>query len=277
MKTVTHSKSDLKRRFFSPRKSTALAKFVLFAVSGLPILVGLTYVESELLGGCAFFFISFGVLMGIVGVGLCMIPWLSKLLRLSPSSPSAIEIGEWLNEDVSSLKQHALSTLGLVEDELESDLLTVVGPVMWDTGGVPESELVFREVDSGNAFFGVYNIAFIALAEQRLAAFNCLFRFISSEVVQSKSCEFQYSDIVSVSTTEEASSLRTPLGTALPTVQRFRISTRNGESLSTTINTPELPPMVEIDTLPRTGAERAVRAIRTKLRESTDRLGPTLP
>ncbi len=239
--------------------------------AALLLLVSLSMVtgSGQSVGGCAVFFAVPGILLGLWGGGRL---WQARSsyrrqLRIAAAGPGDEDVQSWLDQDLGQVRRRALQALGLSDEELVSDLLTIVAPVLWSTRGIRPDDLLFKAGRDGRARFGVYSVAAIALTERHLGIFRCEYNFVRDEARNETTCEYHYRDIVSVSTSEVSSSLLLPSGEELTTVQEFRVSVPNGEAIRITVDAPAIRRLTGTDALPSSGAEKAVRAIRTMLRQ----------
>ncbi len=243
----------------------------LVVAAALLLLVSLSMLTSSgrMSGGCAMFFAAPGILLGLWGGGRLWQARSSRRRRLREAAegPGAEEVQAWLDHGLDRVMDRSLRALGLSEEELVSDLLTIVAPVFWSTQGIRHGDLLFRTGSDGRARFGVYGVAVIALTDRHLGVFSCEYNFVRDDIRNEKTCEYHYRDIVSVSTGETSSSLLLPSGEKLATVQEFRVSVPNGEAIRITVDAPEIRRMTGADALPSSGAEKAVRAIRAMLRQ----------
>ncbi len=240
-------------------------------ISALLILVGISVAPGSggITQGCiALVFFVPGITLGLLG-GLRLLYdlWRNRGIRTNPDCPSDDEIQRLIDEGIESARNHALDSLGLSDGHLAFEPLTIIAPLLWRTEGVHDDELVFRRGKDGELRFGVYSITIIALAERHIAAFTCSYRLIYDDVVNVRICEYQYHNIVSVSVSEKPSSLRFVSGEEISTAQEFRVSVQNGEAIRITIDAPAIRRLTGADSLPSTGVERAVRAIRAALRD----------
>ena len=267
-----HQETALRTYFESaPRKPDMTRGMVYIVVATLLFLVSVSTSSGSgtLSGGCAMFFAAPAVVLGLWGAGKLWRAWAKyqRQLREAAAGPQDEEVQTWLDQGLDRVKEHALSSLGLTDDELVSDPLMVVAPVVWSVDGISDGDLLLRTGSDGCARFGVYSVATIALTERHLCAFRCEYSFVQDRIRNEKTCEYHYGDIVSVSTREEPCTLRLPSGKELAKVQEFRVSIPSGEAIRITVDVPEIRRMAGVDSLPTSGAEKAVRAIRAMLRQ----------
>jgi hypothetical protein len=182
------------------------------------------------------------------------------------SQPQDVEVQQWLDESMNRERTHALQALGIEGEELISDLLTIISPILWRTNGIDDNDLVWRRGLDNVVRLGVYRLTLIALTEHHFGVFTCDYNFIKDIALNQKTSEYHYRDIVAVSTAEESSSLSTPSGEKITTVQEFRVSVASGEAIRITVDAPQIRQMAGLGSLPASGAEKAVRAIRAMLR-----------
>lgn len=239
-------------------------------LGGLLLLVSVSMYTSSgsFSGGCAVVFVIPGTVMGLWGGGRL---WKAHADRRrwrneSAAAPQDDEVQHWLDDGLARVKDNALRALGLSESELVSDPLTIVAPVLWPISGIVQADLTYCKGRDGQARFGVYAVAVIALTDRHLGAYRCDYSFLEDRTFNEKTCEYHYQDIISVSTSEVPSSLSLSSGQELTAVQEFRVSVPNGEAIRITVDVPELRRMTGADSFPASGAEKAVAAIRAMLR-----------
>jgi hypothetical protein len=182
--------------------------------------------------------------------------------------PPDEQVQSWLDEGVQRLVQHSRVALGLSEDDGSfAAPLVIVAPVLWHTSGVSNEDLVWKRGADHLVRFGIYRITVIHLTPRHLGAFACDYNFLREVALNERTDEYHYQDIVTVSTREQSTSLTLPTGEKLTSAQQFMLSVSSGESISVTIDADQLRQMTGVDKLPETGAEKAVAAIRSQLRQ----------
>jgi len=267
------SRETALRTYFkaSARKPRVTRNMGALVVATLLLLISVAmYTGSGTISqGCAMFFAIPGIVLGLWGGGKL---WQARSkyrrqLLEAAAGPTDEEVQAWLDHGIARVKDRSLRALGLSDAELVSDLLTIVAPVLWSTEGIRQGDILFRTGNDSCARFGVYSVAIMALTERHLGIFRCEYNFVQDVIRNEKTCEYHYRDIVSVSTVEELRSLHLPSGEKLTAVQEFRVSVPNGEAIRITVDAPEIRRMTGADSLPSSGAEKAVRSIRAMLRD----------
>lgn len=181
--------------------------------------------------------------------------------------PSDRELDRWFAEALTRLRSHSLEKLELTFEECEGvDLPPIIGPVLWNKGGIAPEDVVWKRGQDGLARFGVYQVSFLWFAEEHLGIFRCDYSLIRDAVLNEETQEFFYRDIISVSTHEKASALTLPSGYSLTSVQEFRISVANDRYFSVTVGSSQLKQLTGAERLPEDGTEQAIRALRTQLK-----------
>ncbi len=180
-----------------------------------------------------------------------------------------IEMDHYLQDGIDRIKEESVEKLSLHKTETQIfDPLVVKAPILYQTEDVDKKDLVWKVGKDGIARFGLYSILIIHLTERHLAAFGCVYNLIRDVSLSEYTNEFHYQDIVSVSTKELSSSFTLPSGEKLTYAQEFAITVSSGDSISVLITTGKLEKTkkkynYKIDT----GAEKAVKFIRQRLRE----------
>jgi hypothetical protein len=180
--------------------------------------------------------------------------------------PGDNEVDAMLRERFERLVRHSANKLG-VEPEPGVEPLQIQWKVLWYTPGIDPDDLVWRQGGDGVVRFGVYGLAVIWLTKTRLAAFSCDYDFLRDAVVNEKTDEYYYQNIVPVATRDEGSSLTLPTGESIMTVQRLVISVANNEFFVVTVGSSQLSRFTGVEQPPTTGLEKAKAAIRSKLEE----------
>lgn len=182
--------------------------------------------------------------------------------------PTDQQIDQWLNADIARLKDESLIKLDLVHlepDQFARDPkkpITVIGPA---------AKAAVKMGDDHRLRFSKYDMVFAYLTEYHLAAFNCTLDMTDGVVTRESTQEYHYSDVVSVSTRTESSETFTLYvnGEAknIPLYQEFALSVASGEQIRVVTAFPKLADYIDKGELPPTGADEAITAIRSRLRE----------
>ena len=77
--------------------------------------------------------------------------WLAVPMIRDTDAPDDQTIDSWLGDDIPGLKRRALQRLNLEESQLESAPLVIVGPILWQTMGVPVEEVRWKKGKDGRA------------------------------------------------------------------------------------------------------------------------------
>lgn len=177
------------------------------------------------------------------------------------------QIDRWLQESLVKLGEQSLGKLNLDKSDIVADPLVIKGPIVWQTNGIDDSDLLWKIGDDNIVRFGVYRVTIVQLTDRHLGAYACDYNFIRNVALNERTDEYHYKDVVSVSTQEQASSYTLPTGVKLTTAQEFRISVASGESINVTIGSSQINKITGSDQIPETGAEKAISVIRAMLRE----------
>ena len=205
-------------------------------------------------------------LMLLAGGGLMLLGFLMFLFSLGRTAPGDRQVDTWLDRGLDRLEKESLAKLNLTRDQLRSQPLSVRGPILWSTNGVPDGDLLWRTGKDDITRFAIYRVSIIQLTDQLLAAYSCDYNFLRDVALNEETEEYHYQDVVGVSTREDTTSYTLPSGTKLAHAQWFRISVTSGEAIEVLVEADRLYQMTKGDRLPETGADKAVAAIRTMLR-----------
>ena len=262
------------RKYFEKddSKSLPIGTFGILFAAGMLLLAGISMPArpGTLINGCSLVFIVPAAVLILWSAARLRKGRLRSLRRLAEADVALTDADaqDLLDAGLERIKKMAMSSLGFTEEDLESDLLTVIAPcsdLETSADGAPK-ELLARKGDDGQLRFSAYRLAIIALTGRRFGLFSCTYNFIEDRALGAQTVEYQYRDIVSVSTGEESRSLQFPSGESLSVVQDFRVSIPNGEAVRIVVDSPEIRRLAGDHPLPVTGAEKAVRAIRAQLR-----------
>lgn len=179
--------------------------------------------------------------------------------------PGEVEVASLVEERMLRLSQHSQLRLGL-ETIAGIKPLTVCRGIHWYIPGITLEDLVHERTESGSVF-GVYSFVAIWLTKFRLAAYACDYNLLRDTVLNEKTAEFFYEDIVSIAISEESSSLTLPTGVSLKTSQKLRIAVANSEFFVVTVDSPELRQLLDIEQPPHEDLDRMLAAVRNKLEE----------
>ena len=198
-----------------------------------------------------------------------------KALAQVYPQPTDREVDLLFSAGLQKLLGHSLQRLGLTAEECqEIDLPPVCGPVLWNKPGLEGQDLVWRVGSDGVARFGVYNITFLWMAKRHVGVFQCDYSFVRDAILNAETHEYFYRDIVSVTTRERASALTLPRGEAVTTEQEFCISVSGDRFFKMTVGSSELKKLTGAETIPESGADRAVQALRSQLRNLKESPAP---
>ncbi len=218
------------------------------------------------------------ILLGVAGFGIFLL-WLElfavgALLAgagavlfgiMMVGCPTEPEIDNWYREDLAALKRRAMERLGLEPADLSSEPLVIAGPILWETQGIPNDELMWRRGRDGVARFSVWHVTIIFLTEHFLNSYSCNFNFLRNVALGELDSQFHYSSVVAVSMGELAQSYTLKTGQKLVRSQTFSLSFTDGKSINVVVSAKELKDLTRAQ-LPTTGVEKAVSTIKAMLR-----------
>jgi len=180
--------------------------------------------------------------------------------------PSDEQVDQWLQEDLRNIVSKSLDKLGMDNSQVVGEPLLIRGPILWATTGVPATDLRWKKGKDGIVRFAINRVTVIQLTEQLLGDYACDFNFLKNVMLNERTDEYHYKDLVSVSTQEISTSYTLPTGVRMVSAQAFRLSVASGEHIDVTVNAAKLSEVTG-GSIPTTGAEKAVQVIRTMLRE----------
>jgi hypothetical protein len=248
-----------KRRYFHPVSGVKPT-----VVGALVLIVAIA--ARQQLGSSTALVVLVGVIIGVFGIAR---------LAMSASKPSDQQMDSWLHAALAEAERDAHRKLGF--DPLTSGArdantvrqapLTIFGPIIWTTNGIPNADLVWKVGNDKLARFAVYRVTVILLTQSQLGSYSCDYNFLRNVRLNEQTDEYAYVDVVSVSTRETATNYTLPTGMKLSTAEQFRLSVSSGESIAVTISSGELKRITGTDRLPDSGAEAAIATIRRMLRD----------
>ena len=175
-----------------------------------------------------------------------------------------VPIFDWLKEDMQTVIQRALNSLGLTKQELLREPMVIYGPLFWSTYGIPDDELLTVKFTDGSIVFSCYQLVVVCLSAERIATYSADFNFLRYAFLNEKSVEYLYRDIVSVSTEEKSTNYSLPNGKTMRRAQIFRLAVP-GDNIEIVINSPEIRDL--LGGKPKlSDHEQSVRVIREMLR-----------
>lgn len=176
--------------------------------------------------------------------------------------PSDQQMDAWLNGDVQRVKQDGLQKLDLEHTPLLRDPIVVIGP---------SQNAAARAGEDGILRFTYYEVVCVYLTEYHLAAYNGRLDMHDGVVTRESTQEYHYSDVISVSTRTESSLTFTLVVNgqhkSIPLFQEFALSVASGEQIRVVTAFPNLDEYIQKGKMPITGADQAITAIRSRLRE----------
>ena len=251
-------KREAFRKYFTPPPAKSLL-WLLFAFLGALLIVPFL---SDRNGGIC---IAVGVLFLVIAAILGLLE-LNKV-RKANDKPDDAQVDAWIAEDMQKLVKQAIYKMGLDPDpNMQAGTpLIVRGPVLWQTHGVPATDLLWTRGKDGVIRFAINRITVFNTAHDQLGAYKCDFTFLKGYPLNEETREFYYKDIVSVSTEEESTNFTLPNNVAMVTAQAFRLAVSSGDRISVITNPYKIAELTQ-GKIPDAGAERVVQVIRTMLR-----------
>ncbi|HVW60534.1 MAG TPA: hypothetical protein VHC48_10875 [Puia sp.] len=199
-------------------------------------------------------------------VALAGFAWIGYQAWLQWNAPSDETVDQWFRDDLNDLIKAAHEKTDLLPQQMVREPLVIASPILWYTHGIDNKDLVFKKGKDRSVRFGVYNVTIFVLAEHLLAAYACDYDFIRKVGLNEATREYHYRDIVSVNTEEYSTNFTLPDGQRLIKTQAFRLSVASGEHIRIIIDAHQVKTMTRGE-IPSTGAEAAVKVIRSMLRE----------
>jgi hypothetical protein len=224
--------------------------------------------------------IFLGVIVGIAGilvhVGLIAVAAILVVIGIvgltALRKPSDQQMDQWWQQELESLKKKALSKVGFDSADCIADPVSVWGPRVENTGGVP---LQLKKGSDGIVRFNPVDVSIINFGEHQLVGYQTSYDRFTGNPLQEETNEYFYKDVVSVTTKTDTTSRDVIVGKEKRRVQlknseTFRLTTSGGTEITVFLRDEALLEEVKQakgGTLPTTQAEQAVASVRRMLRD----------
>ncbi len=283
MDNATERRAKAVRKYFtkSPDKPSYISEFLLMAMGGLGLFASFiiavinlfkyatnSYETSPMfsLVLCATPIFIGGLIVGGNG-GLKF--WRKKSeydkeYAVAEPKPSDQQMDKWLEQDKRKLMSDAMKKLELVPEQIlrPDEPLLIIGPQM---------PTYIAAGKDGILRFSRYEVVVIYLTSYHLGAYSCDLDFTTGLVLSEETQEYHYTDVVSVSTTNENSPFNvTTVDNKVHPIashQQFSLSVANGDRIKVTVAFPQLEGILQEGKLLPSGAEKAISNLRAMLRE----------
>lgn len=270
-------REKLVRRYFHPippRPGYSEAKKIALGAGSLLVIALVFSLFASALFSRIFLGFFFGICTALTGLKAVKRFWQDRAnfrrqLRLAFPRPTDQEVDMWFEDALARLRNHSLEKLGLTEEECSDvELPPIRSPLLALKAGLaPQDVRAWATGDDGVARFGVYEIIYIWLAETHIGIFRCDYNFIRDVHLNDETHTPEYHHILFVSTREVSSSVALPTGESLSYGQEFQIELTSGRAFRFPIHSSGLRRLTGAEIIPDSGAERAVRALQTKIRD----------
>ncbi len=195
-------------------------------------------------------------------------PYMRELDK-SKMMPTSDQMENWLIKDIKNIvKPAAVEMLSLNPLTITPDnFMIVIHPVYWETPGIDPKIISRRKV--GDYFiYTVYSIQIIALSENYISYYSCVFNWLDNQIVSPYTLEFFFEDISSI--TSETQTLEYKFidkdpeaeDSGVGTAKVVFIHNKSGEKMKIIVEVPSLQPSPRI-TLK---AEKVMQVLRIMLR-----------
>lgn len=222
--------------------------------------------------------------------------------------PAGSQIDKWLTEDIARIANEVgLESLGIVGEQIRLDndkgINPFYGPLLESVYGIPDFQRKkFNfDIDAQKLRFPCYQVVVLYLSDERIAVFATDFNFLYNTFHNTRTYEYMYHDIVSISTEDKfvnydvpLIAVHGPMGSAtikmpldpnarapvaadpnatipIRVAKIFRLSVPSGDSMSVVIEIPEIRENVLTGRIHPEIFEPRVRYIRARLREKQTR------
>lgn len=251
-------------RAYFRSQSTSRIRWIAIALAAL-VAVGMFVIAASLAAGgdpdSALVFATGGTVAGLIGA-------LLLILRRKQSRLSDLVIDKWLDQGLDKIKAQSMAKFGIVtQDLVGAETLIISAPILWNTFGIDDDDLVFKVGDDSIIRFGVYRVTVIHLTQYHLDTYGCDYNFLKDAVLNEETGEYPYRHVVSVATRDFQSNYTLQSGETFTHAQVFGLHFSSGEKIEVVIEADKLTKIKGRNSLPETGADKAVAAIRKMMRE----------
>ena len=188
-------KRDQIKSWFIPEPKLPI---VLFTFPIFLLLIGLVFVQNEPGIGLIM------VLMGAIFSGLLYMLYMKAKARYS-ARPSTDQMGQWLQEDLETLKEKSLERMTLDASETIAESVVLKGPIWWadPDSELDESEILRGKTDGQDYLYSCWNISILHITENFLAIYECEYNWPRNSPTNEGTKEYFYQDIVTIATGNE--------------------------------------------------------------------------
>ena len=223
-----------------------------------------------------------GLVLILFGLSLFAI-WIRPYFRdaqIFKERPPVQHMYNWLLEDLNKkVKERAIATLRLNMKELRAEnFLIIPYPIYWAEPGIDKKLIQRRETEAPIKIgkieipvfiYSIWKVQVIALTKNYISFFECVYDWMSDEIVNEKTNEFFYDDISSVKNDVKTFERRfvdqedEEEADKKLTSHIFKVTNMSSESISVTTKIPELLYSSDLEV----NIEKAVQALRITLRK----------
>lgn len=143
-----------------------------------------------------------GIIAIVLGISLFII-WIRPFYKhknVFKERPKIEQMNNWLIADLNEkVKERACELLRLNMSDLNKEnFLIIPCPVYWAEGGVKSKSIRRREAERDKFIYTVWTVQVVALSKNYISFFNCIYDWVGNKIINEKTDEYFYDDIVSV-------------------------------------------------------------------------------
>jgi hypothetical protein len=176
--------------------------------------------------------------------------------------PSDAQMDEWLQKDRERIRVEALKKLDLESSQVVREPIEVIGPANKADLALGKDNVIR---------FSKYDLVTVYLTDYHLAAYKCTLDMAHGTQTEESTQEYHYKDVVSVATQTGGSDIFAVLlngeHKSIASYQKFQLAVASGDRIEVAIAFPQLSDIIKDGKLADTGADEAIRVIRSRLRE----------
>lgn len=217
--------------YFRPIPAKEMTAGILAAIIG--VILGGIFLFTQIVVG-----LVVGLVVGIIGVGIGGLIIINAFMHnKSRIIVTEAEIDRAAINFISDIQKQALDKLGVVEEQIqESDPIQFEGYHFRD---LVNNSCMVRKGEDGLYRSSHYNVAVFLFSAEQVYCYEYRFSLVDESIKQSKTDEYFYNDIVSVSTRTDTLSYNVQVGGAATqeslSFEEFVLTTSGGTSISASI------------------------------------------
>lgn len=203
------------------------------------------------------------VVIGIILIAIGII----RLVTMK--RPSDQQMDQWWQQEDASLMAKSLGKAGFDSADCVAEPVTVWGPRVASTGGVP---IQLKKGKDDVVRYNPVDVSILNFGEHQLIGYQTAYDRLTGNALQEATDEYFYKDVVSVSTKTDTTSRDVVVNKEKTRIQlknseMFRLTTSGGTSIDVFLRDEALLQAIKGGSISTTQAEQAVQSVRRMLRD----------